>query len=87
MLVRYTGMTIRSQSYLFTIGFILTLLGMALTDMWIPMVIGSIIMMGLMVESWIRLEHIIPMHQEIRALRKQVEQLRKNEKQHQEEVM
>ncbi len=75
MLTRYTGMTPRNQSYLFTFGLILTLLGMVLTDMWLPMVVGAIILTALMVESWIRVAHIIPMHQEIQAMKKQLNRL------------
>jgi len=72
MLTRYMGMSVKSQSYLFSFGFVLTLLGMALTDLWVPMVAGAIIMAGLTVESWIRVSHIIPLHSEIRALQNQV---------------
>ena len=75
MLTRYMGMTPQSQSYLFTFGLSLTLLGMVLTDMWLPMVAGSMIMMGLAVEAWIRVAHIIPMHQELRSMNKQIEKL------------
>ncbi len=75
MLTRYMGMTAKNQSYLFTFGFVLTLLGMALTDLWVPMVAGSIIMAGLTVESWIRVAHLIPMHNEMRSLQKQVAKL------------
>lgn len=75
MLTRYMGMTAKSQSYLFTFGFMLTLLGMALTDMWLPMVAGAIILAGLTVESWIRVAHIIPMHAEMRAMKKQISKL------------
>ncbi len=75
MLTRYMGMTPQSQSYLFTFGLVLTLLGMVLTDMWLPMVVGAIIMTGLMVESWIRVAHIIPMHQEMRNMQKQLDKL------------
>jgi Na+-transporting methylmalonyl-CoA/oxaloacetate decarboxylase gamma subunit len=85
MLTRYMGMSVKSQSYLFSVGFILTLLGMALTDMWLPMVVGAIVLMGLMVESWIRVAHIIPLHQEIRSLKKLVEQLQKQQFKNQEE--
>ncbi len=76
MLSRYMGMSVKSQSYLFTFGFFLTLLGMSLTEMWLPMVAGAIIMAGLTVESWIRVSHIIPLHNEIRALQKQVNNLK-----------
>ncbi|SDH83092.1 hypothetical protein SAMN04488136_13134 [Vibrio xiamenensis] len=81
MLTRYMGMTPRSQSYLFTFGLLLTLLGMALTDMWLPMVAGAFILTGLTVEAWIRVAHIIPMHEELRSLRKQVDQLQRNQRQ------
>ena len=75
MLTRYVGMSPKSQSYLFTLGLVLTFLGMMLTDMWLPMVIGAIIMAGLTVESWIRVAHIIPMHEEMRAMQKQISKL------------
>ncbi|MGF1722810.1 hypothetical protein L4D20_22605 [Vibrio kyushuensis] len=72
MLTRYMGMTPQSQSYLFTFGLAITLLGVVLTEMWLPMVVGAILMTGLMVESWIRVAHIIPMHQEMRNMQKQI---------------
>ncbi|MGF1698381.1 hypothetical protein L4C54_22295 [Vibrio lamellibrachiae] len=72
MLTRYMGMTPQSQSYLFTFGLAITLLGVVLTEMWLPMVVGAILMTGLMVESWIRVAHIIPMHQEMRDMQKQI---------------
>ncbi|MDC0610889.1 hypothetical protein OAP63_09140 [Vibrio sp.] len=75
MLARYMGMTPKQQSYLFTFGLALTVLGMVLTDMWVPMVVGAIILTGLTVEAWIRTQHLIPMHNDIRALKKQVEAL------------
>lgn len=75
MLTRYMGMSAKSQSYLFTFGFALTLLGMALTEMWLPMVAGAIILAGLTAESWIRVAHIIPMHEELRAMQKQINKL------------
>ncbi|EGU35794.1 NADH dehydrogenase subunit II-related protein [Vibrio ichthyoenteri ATCC 700023] len=75
MLTRYMGMSPKSQSYLFTFGLVLTLLGMMLTDMWLPMVAGAIILAGLAVESWIRIAHIIPMHEEMRSMQKQIHKL------------
>lgn len=80
MLVRYMGMTPKSQSYLFSFGLILTLLGMVLTNMWLPMVVGAIILTGLTVEAWIRSAHIIPMHHEIRVMKKQIDALQKRMK-------
>ncbi|ENM5759492.1 hypothetical protein ACQ902_003604 [Vibrio mimicus] len=75
MLTRYMGMSAKSQSYLFTFGLVLTLLGMTLTDLWMPMVIGAIVMTGLTVESWIRVAHIIPLHNEVREIKKQLHKL------------
>ncbi|WP_104401128.1 hypothetical protein [Vibrio penaeicida] len=75
MLTRYMGMTPQSQSYLFTFGLGLTLLGMVLTEMWLPMVVGAIIMTGLAVESWIRVQHLIPMRKELRELHHQIEHI------------
>lgn len=75
MLTRYMGMNAKSQSYLFSFGFVLTLLGMALTDMWLPMVVGAIILAALTVEAWIRVTHIIPMREEMRTLQKQINKL------------
>lgn len=76
MLARYMGMTLKSQSYLFTFGLILTLLGMVLTNMWLPMVVGAILMTALSVEAWIRVAHIAPMRNELRAMHEQIEQLK-----------
>ncbi|CCN69501.1 hypothetical protein [Vibrio nigripulchritudo] len=85
MLTRYTGMTPESQSYLFTFGLALTLLGMVLTDMWLPMVVGAIIMTGLAVESWIRVQHLIPIRKELRDLHHQIEQVQKQQRKQSEE--
>ncbi|BDU35545.1 hypothetical protein [Vibrio nigripulchritudo] len=85
MLTRYTGMTPESQSYLFTFGLALTLLGMVLTDMWLPMVVGAIIMTGLAVESWIRVQHLIPIRKELRDLHHQIEQIQKQQRKQAEE--
>ena len=77
MLTRYMGISPEKQSYLFTTGLALTLLGMVLTDMWLPMVVGAIIMTGLAVESWIRVQHIIPMRKEMRDMHHQLEKIEK----------
>lgn len=77
MLTRYTNMSVKSQSYLFSFGLILTFLGMALTDMWMPMVVGAFVLTGLAVESWIRVAHIIPMNKELRHLHEQLDTLKK----------
>ncbi|KOO11584.1 NADH dehydrogenase, partial [Vibrio xuii] len=50
-------------------------LAMVLTDMWIPIVAGAFILTGLTVEAWIRVAHIIPMHEEMRVMKKQIRKL------------
>lgn len=68
MLTRYASMTPKNQSYLFTFGLALTLVGMMVTDMWLPMVAGAIILAGLAVESWIRILYIIPMKRQLKDM-------------------
>ncbi|MFV0575804.1 MAG: hypothetical protein ACK5NC_10415 [Vibrio sp.] len=68
MLTRYAGMTPKSQCRLFTFGLGLTLIGMMVTDMWLPMVAGAIILAGLTVESWVRVLYVIPLKQQVQDL-------------------
>ncbi|CAH0534763.1 hypothetical protein VST7929_02725 [Vibrio stylophorae] len=75
MLTRYMGISPRKQSYLFTFALVLNLLGMVLTDLWLPMVVGAIIMTGLTVEAWIRVQHIIPMKKDLNDLHKQIKRI------------
>ncbi len=79
MLTRYAGITPKSQSYLFTFGLGLTLLGMAVTDLWLPMVAGAIILAALAVESWIRVLYIIPMKQQLQELKVKLARLEHKE--------
>ncbi len=72
MLTRYMGMTPKSQSYLFSFGLVLTLLGMALTDLWMPMVVGAIVMTALAVESWIRVAQKIRRREVVVTKQKQL---------------
>jgi hypothetical protein len=82
MLLRYKEISPTHQCYLFTFGLALCLLAMALTDMWLPIVAGTYVMTGLVVEAWIRLVHILPlqddmarMHQELTRLNEQLGKL------------
>jgi len=75
VLTRYMGMSPRSQSYLFSLGLVLCLLAMALTDMWLPIVAGSFVLTALTVEAWIRVAHIAPLHEEVRLMKEQLDQL------------
>ncbi len=73
MLTRYMGITPQNQAYLFTFALALNLIGMSVTDMWIPMVAGAIVMTALSVEAWIRVQYIIPMKKELLQIRKQLD--------------
>ncbi len=73
MFTRYMGITPQSQAYLFTFALALNLIGMVITDMWLPMVVGAIVMTGLTAEAWIRVQHIIPMRKELLKIRKQLD--------------
>ena len=75
MLTRYMGISPKSQSYLFSFGLVLCLLAMPLTDMWLPIVAGSFVLTALTVEAWIRVAHIMPLQEEMRQMKEQVDQL------------
>ena len=77
MTERFLGITPKSQCYLFSFAFVLNIFAMALTDMWLPMVMGAIVTLGLFVEAWIRYRYILPIRQENRQLQHQIEALNK----------
>ena len=87
MLSRYKEISPNHQCYMFTFGLALCLLAMVLTDMWLPIVAGTYIMTGLVVEAWVRLVHILPlqedmsrMQQELTRLNEQLDKLQEVEK-------
>ncbi|WP_087023688.1 hypothetical protein [Thaumasiovibrio subtropicus] len=75
-MIRFTAMSLQSQVRLFNFGLILNILGMVLTDLWIPMVVGAIITTYLSVEAIVRLRYVEPMSAEIAQLRSEIESLR-----------
>lgn len=46
----------------------LNIIGMMLTDMWLPMVVGAIMMSYLSVDAWVRLRYVLPLKKELRQL-------------------
>jgi len=72
---RFLAISPQSQFWLFNFALALNILGMVLTDMWLPMVAGAMIMTGLAVEAWIRVAHIIPMRKELRSIQHQLDNL------------
>lgn len=75
MLTRYVAMSALKQAKLFTFGLALCFLGMVVTEMWVPMVVGAIILQGLVVEAWIRVLYLNPINDELASMRLQIETL------------
>ncbi|MCE7566451.1 hypothetical protein LZS85_10045 [Aliivibrio fischeri] len=76
-MTRFLAISPQSQCYLFTVALVLNLLGMVLTDMWVPMVVGAIITTGLSVDAWVRVHYVLPMRKELRNLQNQIEAIQK----------
>ncbi|WP_041393802.1 hypothetical protein [Photobacterium profundum] len=74
---RFLAISTQSQFWLFNTALILNILGMVLTDMWLPMVVGAIVTTYLSVDALVRLRYVIPMKKEIRDLRHELESVRK----------
>ncbi|EAS41688.1 hypothetical protein C9J48_25475 [Photobacterium profundum] len=77
---RFLAISPQSQFWLFNLALILNILGMVLTDMWLPMVVGSIVTTYLSVDALVRLRYVIPMKKEIRDLRHELAIARKEAK-------
>ncbi|EFP97577.1 hypothetical protein [Vibrio caribbeanicus] len=75
MLSRYKEISPNHQFYLFTLGLVLCLLAMVLTDMWLPIVAGTYIMTGLVVEAWVRLVHILPLQDDMARIQQELTRL------------
>ncbi|KMV29312.1 hypothetical protein L4D00_09435 [Photobacterium swingsii] len=76
-MIRYLAISPKSQCWLFHIALALNVLGMVLTDMWLPMVVGAIVTTYLSVDALVRLRYVIPMKKELRELRHELDIARK----------
>ncbi|ELR64171.1 NADH dehydrogenase subunit II-related protein [Photobacterium marinum] len=74
---RFLAISPRSQFWLFNLALALNILGMVLTDMWVPMVVGAIVTTYLSVDALVRLRYVLPMKKEIRELRHELEKANK----------
>lgn len=77
-MIRFLAISPQSQCWLFNVALALNILGMVLTDMWLPMVVGAIIATYLSVDALVRLRYVIPMKKEIRELQHELEKTRKD---------
>lgn len=74
---RFLAISPQSQFWLFNFALALNILGMVLTDMWLPMVVGAIVTTYLSVDALVRLRYVLPMKKEIRELRHELEKANK----------
>ncbi|MBC7001403.1 hypothetical protein BIZ37_02435 [Photobacterium sp. BZF1] len=70
---RFLAISPQSQFWLFNFALALNILGMVLTDMWLPMVVGAIVTTYLSVDALVRLRYVLPMKKEIRELRHELD--------------
>ncbi|HIF9402928.1 TPA: hypothetical protein ACX6RY_002908 [Photobacterium damselae] len=81
-MTRFLAISPQSQFWLFHFALALNILGMVLTDMWLPMVVGAIVTTYLSIDALVRVRYVLPMKKEMRELRHELERLRKVEQQH-----
>ncbi|HIF9074147.1 hypothetical protein DA099_04125 [Photobacterium damselae] len=84
-MTRFLAISPQSQFWLFHFALALNILGMVLTDMWLPMVVGAIVTTYLSIDALVRVRYVLPMKKEMRELRHELERLRKIEQQHYDE--
>ena len=70
---RFLAISPQSQFWLFNLALALNILGMVLTDMWLPMVVGALITTYLSVDALVRIRYVIPMKKEMRDLRHELD--------------
>ncbi|MFB1078901.1 hypothetical protein [Photobacterium damselae] len=78
-MTRFLAISPQSQFWLFHFALALNILGMVLTDMWLPMVVGAIVTTYLSIDALVRVRYVLPMKKEMRELRHELERLRKVE--------
>ncbi|KAB1178330.1 hypothetical protein [Photobacterium damselae] len=84
-MTRFLAISPQSQFWLFHFALALNILGMVLTDMWLPMVVGATVTTYLSIDALVRVRYVLPMKKEMRELRHELERLRKVEQQHYDE--
>ncbi|PKF49820.1 hypothetical protein [Enterovibrio nigricans] len=65
---RFLAISPKSQMWLFHTALALNILGMVLTDMWLPMVVGVIVTTCLSVDAMVRVRYVLPMKKMLRDL-------------------
>ncbi|USH02492.1 hypothetical protein K6Q96_00050 [Grimontia kaedaensis] len=65
---RFLAISPKSQMWLFHFALALNILGMVLTDMWVPMVVGAIVTTYLSIDALVRVRYVLPMKKAMREL-------------------
>lgn len=76
-MTRFIAISARSQFWLFHTALALNILGMVLTDMWLPMVVGTIVTAYLSIDATVRFRYVIPLKKSMRELEKENERLKR----------
>lgn len=78
-MARFSAISPQSQCWLFHIALALNVAGMMLTDMWFPMVVGTVVTTYLSVDAWVRLRYVLPLKKELRRVQHELENLRQQQ--------
>ncbi len=78
-MTRFLAISSQSQCWLFHTALALNIIGMMLTDLWLPMVVGTVISTYLSVDAWVRLRYVLPLKKELRLLQHELETLRQQQ--------
>ncbi|KXF83476.1 hypothetical protein [Enterovibrio coralii] len=74
---RFLAISPKSQLWLFHTALALNILGMVLTDMWEPMVVGAIVTTYLSIDATVRVRYVLPMKKVLRELEQENASLRR----------
>ncbi|MDD1784389.1 hypothetical protein LRP49_24730 [Enterovibrio sp. ZSDZ35] len=74
---RFLAISPKSQMWLFHTALALNILGMVLTDMWLPMVVGTIVTTYLSIDVMVRVRYVLPMKKMMRDLEHENASLRR----------
>ncbi|MEC6798875.1 hypothetical protein VXS03_17590 [Photobacterium sp. S4TG1] len=78
-MARFSAISPQSQCWLFHIALVLNVAGMMLTDMWFPMVVGTVVTTYLSVDAWVRLRYVLPLKKELRQVQHELDNLRQQQ--------
>lgn len=74
---RFLAISPKSQLWLFHFALALNILGMVLTDMWVPMVVGAIVTTYLSIDAMVRVRYVLPLKKALRELEQENATLRR----------